>query len=741
MHSSPRDVFFNRDASPPEDEDFVSNDPMVRLTIDRQVPRNRRQGELLRGKHAELAFKDSVLDLPLDQAYCECILHRLGAAGDAAEHPLGNAPPRPEPLSEWRGHAHPHSQTPGPAQTPNLIFFNVLVALEWVPNDDYLRQLEWAFRRASDFLYDVTDGRMAFGQVTFANAEFMDCADIQIMASNRFHPRSWVAGFRDLEADATGDETKSKYLPVRLGRGLWQQRNLVSIPWDEPEAYRALIHEWAHYALGLTDRYLDKPRQLVRVREASEDDPRLVGAHEQLLVPPMKDDVPQYTVVVQSVSEPRESIMATLVGTSELVAHSAGASERHKEQEWGTIVEQFEHRIEQPARLLEGPGRLPLPLPQFHRRVGSRKPLAIPGETTKVLLTGSFVDIPVDRCRVYVMREPNTATGRPRLIAQGTLDARSTEEAFPLLGATEEDTVVLIADPPDRPPRVLSGPVSLIATGGAAERWSDVSPSTTPTITVLPRQAGALPQLAQIDVRVQSHDGPPPNQVWVFPLGQLDRAVELRSTRPNLWESETEAELTLDGYVLVNWGKWGEQLLITGFSQGGGPPSHGPFAPVPITAGSSDGDVMLFFHAGPEPQSLPLAEQEPHSQVKVVTTINTGATGRAPQNAVAWSYPFSLASNGPLPTKFNPTLIVQCRTPGERESLSGDLLICRLQNRAWEPQPTYLAPGAPFAATPLWVEGEEHPAGGALVDSKLAAEASRVEHYQLYWIPRRPQRR
>ena len=41
-----------------------------------------------------------------------------------------------------------------------LCLFNVLVALEWQPDQAYLEQLKTAFIRASDFLFDVTDGWM-----------------------------------------------------------------------------------------------------------------------------------------------------------------------------------------------------------------------------------------------------------------------------------------------------------------------------------------------------------------------------------------------------------------------------------------------------------------------------------------------------------------------------------------------------------------------------------------------------
>src|SRR5262249_55091972 len=148
-------------------------------------------------------------------------------------------------------------ERPPTPEDARLCLFNVLVALEWNPDQAYMRQLEWAFRRASDFLYDATDGTMAFGQVVFGGPELMDAADIQIMASNRLLARSWVSGLH----------IPRKYMPIRVGRGVWHKNNLASIPWDEPEAYRTLVHEWGHYALELRDAYLEQ-RALVPLEGA-----------------------------------------------------------------------------------------------------------------------------------------------------------------------------------------------------------------------------------------------------------------------------------------------------------------------------------------------------------------------------------------------------------------------------------------------------------------------------------------
>ncbi|HEX9439845.1 MAG TPA: hypothetical protein VF909_09195, partial [Roseiflexaceae bacterium] len=65
----------------------------------------------------------------------------------------------------------------------------------------------------------------------------------------------------------------------------------------------------------------------------------------------------------------------------------------------------------------------------------------------------------------------------------------------------------------------------------------------------------------------------------------------------------------------------------------------------------------------------------------------------------------------------------------ERDSLAGDLLICRLENGVWAPLPTYLPPGRPFAAAPL-----DDGTAGSLSPYR---DGLRAEFYMVCWIPRK----
>src|SRR5262245_24538689 len=52
-----------------------------------------------------------------------------------------------------------------PVFQPFLYLFSVLVAFEWNPSPSTIQRVQSAAKKASDFLYDVTDGYMAIGQV------------------------------------------------------------------------------------------------------------------------------------------------------------------------------------------------------------------------------------------------------------------------------------------------------------------------------------------------------------------------------------------------------------------------------------------------------------------------------------------------------------------------------------------------------------------------------------------------
>lgn len=126
-----------------------------------------------------------------------------------------------------------------------LILFNLLISIEWAADADYTREISQAARLASDYLIDISEGQMALGHVAiYTNAERWDDADIQISAKNVVRPHAYIGGLTDSDPSHV----------LRVGRR-WNGRTGNEGPWDQPDGYRTLVHEFGHYALYLYDEY------------------------------------------------------------------------------------------------------------------------------------------------------------------------------------------------------------------------------------------------------------------------------------------------------------------------------------------------------------------------------------------------------------------------------------------------------------------------------------------------------
>jgi hypothetical protein len=694
------------------DNYFYSTNPVLQLEVEATYDRTSTQINQLGTPGPTVA--DPVFGTSLKWAYCSCKVQPL-STGDAsnsqANLPTGVFPVRYVDYAERQTQIDP--PTPSPTQQL-LCLFNVIVALEWQPDAAYLLRLAWAFRRASDFLYDVTDGMMAFGQVTFGGPNMLDCADIQLMASNRFHPRSWTDALH----------IPHKYMPIRMGRGLWHKANRVSIPWDEPEGYRTIVHEWAHYALALKDEYLEA-RTVVPAAQAGL--PHLPAALlvdlPQPVVQPLSRSVnapapasapasgaTTYQVIVPQISLAVQSIMATLEGTSELIPQAHNSSATRKQQVWQQLRDKFPFlqlsAVHQP---LDGPGTLPLPLPSVHRLALLPQNETTPGDELTLQLPAA--PIALEHCWIYVLKGDGTAP--QGLVAQGTADAGTAGDGFRLLGAQQGDTLVLIGHGPDGSPVVLQTTITGVQEANGQRTavvgsWTEVTPAFE-AVDVLPEPV-ASGEAATLQVRVRV--SPQPDQAWVIPLGS---ATALSLTDQPL------AMPTLDGHVLARWNDGA--LMICPFSQGGGPRTSGTSGPPPVTAGSAEGNVMLFFADD--------GQDVDYSDVRVVTTCMQGVENQLGGATRPHSYTFSLGATKALPTSLHPTLVMYYDRPTTLEE--GDLIIHRQRDdQTWEPVLTYHRPRASFAAAPLHVAA----VGGRLVAESLASGEERVERYRLFWVPR-----
>lgn len=133
--------------------------------------------------------------------------------------------------------------TIAPANT--LVLFNLVVSIEWGADGAYVEQIKRAIHAASDFLYDFSDGQMAFGKVSiYTTGVHWTDADVQIASNNVVRPHAFVGGLISTD----------KAHVIRLGRG-WDGRSGNAGPWDAPDGYRTLAHEFGHYGLFLYDEY------------------------------------------------------------------------------------------------------------------------------------------------------------------------------------------------------------------------------------------------------------------------------------------------------------------------------------------------------------------------------------------------------------------------------------------------------------------------------------------------------
>lgn len=142
-----------------------------------------------------------------------------------------------------------------------FILFNLDISLEWDARNEpsYLERLESDVRRASQILFDLTNGQAALGNVTIHQdrANHMD-AHIIIQANNNQRPSAILGGIVTTATDHI-DATQvitNAYLPGQVRMGATWNR------FGEPEGElgedwpRTLAHELGHYLFFMPDNYL-----------------------------------------------------------------------------------------------------------------------------------------------------------------------------------------------------------------------------------------------------------------------------------------------------------------------------------------------------------------------------------------------------------------------------------------------------------------------------------------------------
>ncbi|NJM42097.1 MAG: hypothetical protein HC853_15775 [Anaerolineae bacterium] len=155
--------------------------------------------------------------------------------------------------------ARPGVQTLTVSSANPLYLFNLKVALEWDAQQEpgYLDQLTFNLKRASQYLYDFTNGQMALGDVTVTqNGEGAADANILVRANNRLRPYATQGGIVISTTADPSPALKINYDPGQVTMGAsWNRYGTPGQSIGDDWAL-ALAHELGHYLLFQDETYL-----------------------------------------------------------------------------------------------------------------------------------------------------------------------------------------------------------------------------------------------------------------------------------------------------------------------------------------------------------------------------------------------------------------------------------------------------------------------------------------------------
>lgn len=595
-----------------------------------------------------------------------------------------------------------------------IYLFNVLVALEWEPTPKQMAELRKAFHYASNFLRQVTYGCMAFGQVIFGGPELMPCADIQMFASNRLYPRARIGGLLD------GD----RYAPIRVGRALWHGGYKTALPWHNVAGFRTLIHEWAHYALELEDQYTLKVRPRVDDRETDLIIPKRQSRGQPTIMTDVYiggelEDISMRCFLTHLSAPPSSKILGVPVSFPSI---------------------QFSYEFDGCCPVRHDADPVPLPLPQF------KELSSIQSQNPAATLKQEFECKPLcHRYWLYLLKPDKHGSFR-RLLPQGTLALQSDPRhdvmgrstlSRDLVGTDMNDVVVVAAEDENGVPSVLAGTVQSDGSNQEELEVSSLKPCT-PQVFPIAKVIPPIDSKNKAEIRFDCAPAELPDTLFVFPLGWPDGVQEIA---PVQTANSMSLEPPFDGYIVA---RWDDDSLLHGrfmvyhFSEGGPGPHNDPDGGgPPITAGSSDGSLGIYFG------SAEGAGSGDYSDVKVVTTRSFDSR---PYN----DYIYTIASSRPLPEQditatlifhYDATLdpIERNKEPESSDEANGtsgssersdtyEPVVYRLKDDNLKDY-TYSPPDAAFLALPLTCD-----TASSLRDESSAEP--RVESYQIRWKKR-----
>ncbi len=487
-----------------------------------------------------------------------------------------------------------------------LVLFNIVVSVEWnaytfadanpdVPFDTYLKQLARAFRSASNTLYDVTDGQFAFGSVTiYDDGRHWGDADFQVLVSNQVRPRTAVGGITAGPGPYRYNSPNGSvnFYPgqIRLGR-FWQRTSGAAGAWDQPDGFRTIAHEFAHYALYLYDEYyyLDSNARLrpahctspaIRTNRSVETNASLMDWHYN-------------------------ATELAMAGTSQWTDACRDTAQWrvYGESDWETVVGNYDD-VEQPARWAfrtpashggnPGPDFIPLNLPSIQVKAENTAPANNP--VLEVLDAGGAL-LPTQRVRLYLLKQ--TGSRPTRVLDQGTTNFLGQLE---VRGADSDDRLVAITwDGAQQGSKLLntSDPLHL-----SPSRW-------TPTLDARPRADDSGLNITVSNVLTLGGS----LSVSLFSGGRV-----ISSTLSPAGDGSYVGALPFDpaqpireGHLILQAtdGEGVRLETIASFAIGGVGPIHADQHP-PIHPASGDGNLQLIVPGGHAPegtQALVLASR------------------------------------------------------------------------------------------------------------------------------------
>ncbi|MCP4994790.1 MAG: hypothetical protein GY934_13565, partial [Gammaproteobacteria bacterium] len=148
-----------------------------------------------------------------------------------------------------------------------LLLFNLDVSLEWDARNDsaYLARLEADLQRASELLFDVTNGQAALGRINiYHDRERWLQAHLRIYGSNQLRPSAVQGGIVQTDTvDITAREPLT-YSSGQINMGaIWNRFGDAGSENLAEDWSRALVHELGHYLLFLDDHYLGWENDLI----------------------------------------------------------------------------------------------------------------------------------------------------------------------------------------------------------------------------------------------------------------------------------------------------------------------------------------------------------------------------------------------------------------------------------------------------------------------------------------------